>query len=214
MLHVGISGPIASGKSTLATMLQQRAIDNNFTAKIIPFSEEVKVIASTEDNAARVIIIASLFTQWGYDSTKAHMAALGIDNFMRAFPSTPGVKNRRLLQFIGTEIGRDFLHKDIWIYRVQHAAKTFPVLDFLFSDDLRFDNEAFAVDVHVAITVEQRYQCYSVQRGKYSNEYLFNQHMSEQSLTLPALLTLPVCFTTMDVNSLFFLLDEVRRLRS
>jgi hypothetical protein len=215
MLKVGISGPIASGKSTLSKMLQQRARDNGFTAEIIPFAREVKMIAATENNAARVIIMASLFTQWGYDSTKAHMAAIMIDQYMRDYPSIPGVKNRRLLQYIGTEVGRDFLHKDIWIYRVQEAAKLYPVLDFLFSDDLRFNNEAFAVDVHINIvTPEVLWDCYAKQKGLFTKSYLYNDHPSEQEHLMPAFFTIPVCFIDKDVNNLFYQLNEVRRLRS
>jgi hypothetical protein len=88
------------------------------------------------------------------------------------------------------------------------------MLDFAFSDDLRFDNEALAVDVHVRITVpSERRECYMQHLTQFGAEYAYANHLSETSLTLPALLTIPVCFTTTEVESLFIKLDTIRRLR-
>lgn len=58
-----------------------------------------------------------------------------------------GVKNRRLLQFLGTEWGRE-IDPNLWVnlWRQETRAHlfktTFGVLQIVICDDLRFDNEA------------------------------------------------------------------------
>lgn len=216
MLHVGISGPIAAGKSTLAQRLQQKARDVGYAAEIVPFASGIREIIATEGNPARVIMIATMIANWGWDYTQAHLAAIRIDECMIQYPSTPGVKNRRLLQLIGTEVGREFISSDFWIYRAQQIIRSHNggIIDFAFSDDVRFDNEAMAVDVHIGITLTpSRFECYHQRLAAFGADYTFNQHASERSLTLPPLFTLPVCFTDNEVNTLFTQLDTIRRLR-
>lgn len=217
MLHIGISGPIASGKSTLAKQLSQRATDFGYAAHIVPFASGIRELVALESfSGGRVPVIASMIAGWGWDNTKAHLAAIMIDEYMTQYPSTPGVKNRRLLQYIGTEVGREFIHTDFWIYRTQQLIRQYNsgIIDFAFSDDVRFDNEALAVDVHIQIQVYgERERCYHDRRVQFGGEYTFSNHKSEMSLTLPPLLTIPVCFTDAEVNDLFTDLDRIRRLR-
>jgi hypothetical protein len=217
MLHIGISGPIASGKSTLAKQLAQRATDHGYAAHIVPFAAGIRELVALESFAgSRVPLLAGMISGWGWDATKAHLAAIMIDEYMTQYPSTPGVKNRRLLQYVGTEVGREFLHTDFWIYRTHQLIRQYNsgVIDFAFSDDLRFDNEAVAVDVHIQIQVYgERERCYRERRLQFGGEYTFSNHKSEMSLTLPPLLVIPVCFTDSEVDDLFTDLDRIRRLR-
>lgn len=208
MLHVGISGPIASGKTTLAQKLLEMAQNEGYAATIASFATGIREIIAMEQMNGRVTMLALLLSKWGCDSTEAHMTALAIDQAMTTYPSTPGVKNRRLLQTIGTEIGRNMLSPNIWIYRTQQVIKEQPFVDFAFSDDLRFDNEVMAVDVHIAILPNE---CYEQRKEKYGMNYIYTNHASEQSLTLPPLLTIPACFT--DVQGLFYTLNRIRELR-
>lgn len=223
MIHVGLSGPIAAGKSTLATSLKQLAIEHDYTCEIIPFATGVRQVAALEqysdiDRRAR---ICNLFYSWGYDYHLSLQAAALTDSYMSKYPTEEGKKNRRLLQSIGTEVGRHAVCEDIWIYRVQQEClqrfiyNEIPLLDFLISDDVRFDNEAMAVDVHVGITAEDstQYALYKQRLKKFPADYTFTHHASENSLTLAPLLTVPIGFTQQDVVSLFTLLDYTRRLR-
>lgn len=214
MIHIGISGPIAAGKTTLAQQLCSIAEQEGYAVQITPFASGIRELIATEQNTARVPIMAGLIASWGWDAVKAHMAAIMIDEYMRQYPSTPGVKNRRLLQYIGTEIGRNFIDQHFWIYRTQQLLRTNPVLDFALSDDLRFDNEAMAVDVHVRIALPaDRTECYQRRLVSFGSDYIYNNHASERSLTLPPLFTIPVCFTSSEVKELYVKLDTVRKLR-
>lgn len=54
------------------------------------------------------------------------------------------VKDRKLLQWLGTEWGRDTIHKDlwttIWLEEIKFAQENYPNC-IIVSDDVRFDNE-------------------------------------------------------------------------
>lgn len=217
MLHIGISGPIASGKSTLAQALMSLAVKQGYQAEIVPFATGLKEIASTAFTNERVPIMANWIQAWGkgtIDEMKAHWAALMIDSYMIEYPSTPGIKNRKLLQLIGTEIGREFLDESFWIYRTKDLLKRNPVLDYGISDDVRFDNEVMACDIHIGITLDNdRIDCYRDRVKMFDTAYMDADHVSEKSLTLPSLLTIPVCFTDAEVGSLYAKLDYMRRIR-
>lgn len=213
MLHIGISGGIAAGKSTLAQKLSLIAENEGYHAVIVPFAIGIRDIIDLEPlpSNIRVMRLNLLFSQWGYDPTKSHLAAIAIDQAMIEYPSTPGIKNRRLLQIIGTDIGRNMLDSNIWVYRVQTLLKErHKFVDFGFSDDLRFDNEAMAADVHVRILSNV---CYQERVNKLPASYTYKDHISEQALTLPPLLTIPACFSDNDVQKLFTVLNEIRMLR-
>ncbi len=59
------------------------------------------------------------------------------------------IKDRKLLQWIGTEWGRDSISKtlwvDLWKNEVRSVRKTFKIDTIITTDDCRFDNEAEAV---------------------------------------------------------------------
>lgn len=49
-------------------------------------------------------------------------------------------KGRKLLQFLGTECGRNLIKKDIWVKKWTYEIYEEPV-DYLIADDIRFKNE-------------------------------------------------------------------------
>lgn len=208
---MGISGPIAAGKSTLAKQLQHAAMEHGYAAIIIPFATGVKELAALESVPNRINVITNKLFDWGYDYNLSRRAATLIDYFMSRYPSQPGVKNRRLLQSIGTEVGREVLGEDTWIKRTQQLMRA-DMFDFVFSDDLRFDNEALAVDVHVAIDTTNN-PAYLERLQQLGAEYTYSNHVSETSLTLPPLFIIPAMFTPDQVYALFDKLDHIRYLR-
>lgn len=214
MIHVGISGPIAAGKSTLATQLQSLAREVGYAAEIESFAAGIRELVALEGNTYRMLAMTQKLFDWGYAHEKAAAAARMIDGYMRVYPSQSGIKNRRLLQVIGTEVGREYLGADAWIHRTQQLLRRHDTLDFAFSDDLRFDNEAMAVDVHVAITIPvERAYLYYYRLDKLGGDYTFSDHASEKGLTLSPLFTIPVEFDSDEVRQLFDKLDYIRRLR-
>src|SRR5690349_13934917 len=109
MIHIGISGKIATGKSTLAKSLKQLAMESGYACEIIPFATGIREVAALEEysDIERRARITNLFYSWGYDYRLSLEAAAMTDDYMRKYPSEEGKKNRRLLQNIGTEIGRN-----------------------------------------------------------------------------------------------------------
>lgn len=213
MLHIGISGPIAAGKSTLASKLQEMAETAGYFTQVIAFATGIREIVALEGVEYRKTKIAQMLYSWGYNAAVAQPAANMIDQYMTQYPSTPGVKNRRLLQSIGTEVGREFLGADTWIHRTQQLARRFDVLDYLITDDLRFDNEALAVDVHIHIDATENVECYWQRMKALDPAYTFSDHPSERGLTTRPLLIVPMCFTDSDVLMTYRTLDHIRRLR-
>lgn len=215
MLHVGISGPIAAGKSTLAADLKKLALRAGYNAEVVPFAYGIRELVALEHLPYRKQAISQRLFDWGYDNAYANTAAEMIDGYMSEYPTVEGVKNRRLLQLVGTEVGRQYLGEDAWIIRTQQVARRFEALDFLFSDDLRFDNEAMAVDVHLGIVVrgEADEMLYKARLAEFGADYVYTNHASEQSLTLPPLFELRIAFSGKAVEAAFIALDRIRRLR-
>ena len=54
------------------------------------------------------------------------------------------IKDRTLLQWLGTDWGRRTIHQDIWIDLWKNTVKAYPA-SLVICDDVRFDNEANAV---------------------------------------------------------------------
>lgn len=214
MIHIGISGKIGAGKSTLAASLKQLAIESGYACEIVSFAYGVREVAALEQHVARKSALVNLFHSYGYDYETSSVGARLADAYMRKYPTITNTKNRRLLQSIGTEVGRMAIDEDIWIKRTHYMFRGYP-LDFGISDDLRFDNEAMAVDIHVGITIDgvEQSSVYLERIGAFGADYTNNNHASEQSLTLPPLFTIPIGFTQEDVLRLFEKVDKVRKLR-
>lgn len=200
MYFVGISGPIASGKSTLA---KQLSAEFNHSA-IIPFAAGVKYLASLYNNPSALYEIAGYFTTLHISNDVAMKAAWMIMDAYRKYPTEDGRKNRQLLQYIGTEVGREFIHKDIWIKDMEWRSFTHPdpYLDIVFCDDVRFLNESEFVNVHIAIDVESSSELTAryIQRIQtFPKEYTYSNHASEQQqLSFPDF-CVPIEFTHEDV---------------
>lgn len=202
MIHVGISGAIASGKTTLAESLAKLATDQDYKTQIVGFATGVKELAAIMDIQA----LRDKIQSWGHSAYKSREAAYMIANAQQLLPTTPGIKNRKLLQFIGSQVGRGYLGLDTWIRHTNDLIM--PDVDFVFTDDVRFDNEAQSVDAHVGITVQgdTSFILYEKRVKEAGYEYTYADHDSERSLTLSPRFIIPIGFNQAHVRTLFELI--------
>lgn len=206
MTHIGISGPIAAGKSTLGRMLHDSLVlkTGSMDVCIIPFASGLKELGAlhTRNPSDAYHLARTFFTTLGYKDKADIAAEMLLDAFER-FPVKENEKPRRLYQYIGGEIGRDTVAKDVWIKDVQRRAKN---CEFVISDDLRHINESEAVDIHIAIRVEtdEEKALYAERIKTLSPEFLYSDHPSEQErayLKQPTY-TIPIGFTQQDIDQL------------
>jgi hypothetical protein len=125
---IGLQGYAGSGKSTVATYLQER---HGFARRHIK-----QPIA----DMARVLLKAAHPDAW--DGTLDQM----IDGNMKRLPvdALGGRTPTEIQQFLGTEFGRNFIHSDIWLDIWSAWAAQHPKV---VQESVRFANEAERCDV-------------------------------------------------------------------
>jgi hypothetical protein len=105
----------------------------------------IKIGFSGQQNSGKtyltnMMVITLGYTQSEYEILKLAEPVYKISDYIYYILGKDKVKNRRLLQFIGTEIGRELFDKDIWINvlldKINESDK-----DVIFVDDIRFKNE-------------------------------------------------------------------------
>lgn len=199
MIHIGISGPIAVGKSTLSQGLVDVLAVMGKTAVVIPFASGLKYLASLRRSPDALVLCFDYMRDLGYDEDCALRASLRLLQAFYLYPAT-NEKPRKLYQYIGTELGRNTVSSNIWIHDVQKRIRTLPnTPDVVISDDLRFENESRAVDFHIALTVNTQYgqDIYAARIKKYSPDYIHSDHVSEQNAHIlkPPHFTLEIDYT-------------------
>jgi hypothetical protein len=119
---IGLSGYARSGKDTVAGMLiGLHKYDNRSFAD--PMREALRVLNPlVKDGGYRLRLAVD---DYGWDSAKT------------AFPEI-----RRLLQVVGTEVGREMFGEDFWI---KQALSDVNIEDKVVFTDVRFPNEALAI---------------------------------------------------------------------
>lgn len=206
-IHIGVSGPIASGKSTLSNGLAAilNLIQKNTV--VIPFASGLKELALLYSDPDRVKKACDYFIGLGYSKDRASSGAFELNNAFELYPIIEGTKPRKLYQYIGTEIGRDVVDKDIWIRDVQQRTlRRGNNLNFVISDDMRFVNESYAVQVHVQLVATNALSkgILDVRRNLLPVEYLFDNHASEKERPLMRVpdYQLEVAYTPTDLVNL------------
>lgn len=203
-MHIGISGPIASGKSTLGKDMKAVFELLGTPTRIVPFAEDLKWMASLYGSTEVIPQLRTYFMKLGYNELTAMHGIAEVLNAFMLFPPVDGVKPRRLFQYIGTEAGRYTVDKDLWITAVQQKINESTEQLFI-SDDMRFPNEALAVDFHVRISVlggVATEKAYEARKALYPVEYFYSDHDSEQEVLPTADYTIRTDFTTVDVIEL------------
>ncbi len=203
-MHIGISGPIASGKSTLARSLVAVFELMEIKARIVPFAEDLKWMVGLYGKEDIVKLLDRYFRNMGFDSDEIYMGIIQVLYAMMMYPPVDGVKPRKLYQYIGTEAGRYTMDEDIWVDSVKMRINEDTVNRYFISDDMRFANESDAVNFHIAIVVdgESATSAYEARIAGLPADYVVNDHVSEkQQLTSPHY-SIPANFTTVEVVDL------------
>lgn len=212
-MHIGISGPIASGKSTLGKDMKAIFELLGTPTRIIPFAEDLKWMASLYGRDDVIGQLSAYFRKLGYNELVAMHGIAEVLNAFMLFPPVDGVKPRRLFQYIGTQAGRYTVDDDLWIKAVQQKIDESIVTLFI-SDDLRFANEAQSVDFHVSISAygsKEEAAAYEARKALYPAEYFFSDHESEQELLPAPDYSIPTNFTTVDVVDLVKTINHKQR---
>lgn len=157
--RIGIVGPIGSGKSFLANQLAaalfQRS-EGNTEVVIMPFAQILKEICSLQAIKIlfnRDLILYDLLTYHGLHSPVAYARIL---EAFEEYPSVEGEKNRKLLQFVGTDIVRE-IDPDFWINATNKRLESYFAPDdvtIVIHDDVRFANEAALCDIIIELIGE------------------------------------------------------------
>lgn len=208
MLWIGISGRIGSGKTTLAEQLTRQLADR-FKVRIIPIADGVREVVALETTLSPGDAAYKLFRDWGYSSSYATIASKMFTDAIKLYPTISGEKNRRLLQMVGTEIGRGILRESIWI-DLAHRKAIESGADIVLSPDIRFDNEASAIDVHIHIITHDiiEYQSRIALLRQDQPDYDFSDHSSEQSLSSKPDYYIHTNFTQADIKALGLFIED------
>jgi hypothetical protein len=130
-LLIGLTGKAGAGKDTAALAL----IADGFHE--YAFAEPMK-------EAAKILM------GWGDDHVHDTVLKDTIDPLY-------GVSPRRVLQTLGTEWGRELIHKDIWLLRakehIRQVRRAYPTADIVITD-VRFNNEARFIQENGGIVLE------------------------------------------------------------
>lgn len=215
MQYVGISGPISSGKSTLANGLAQLYALHKGNAAVESFSKGVKYLAGLyEYHVDRKAIYSSedkirhkaytFFNQLGYSPIVCTQAASMLIEAFDRFPVQPNIKPRELLQYIGTELGRDTIDPYVWIVALKRHVQQYYMTkpDVVFIDDVRFLNESHFVDVLIRIDVTDT-ALYSLRINKFAAACISLDHKSEQQPMRSPDFVIPIDYTLPQVIKLY-----------
>lgn len=201
-LHIGINAPIGAGKSTLAQMLSSEFDKLRVPNEIISFAAPIKYLVDhlTDDTKHNYDFALGVFYNWGVRDKLLSDVALAVTTARELlYDRTPGAKQRKLYQYVGTEVGRMMIDEHFWINLLRKSARSDTVV---ISDDVRFNNEALAVDVLIGIDITANEALYEERKKIFDPSYFYTKHISERGIDIPYAYIVPVGFTVDDVKSL------------
>jgi hypothetical protein len=152
---IGITGAAQCGKDTLArairigrcTYPRYRTSDGEFME---PASGGDAVAVTAFATALRDVVEAAFGCRYETAEEKARVDGWWHERIygLGGGPDRPGpflgdlpVNGRRILQFVGTELFRNGVHPDFWLFALEQRLSTSRAVHHVISD-VRFDNEA------------------------------------------------------------------------
>jgi len=135
-MNIYILGKMASGKTTMANMI----VDKFPNFKRVSLAEPIKNIVYNIDNMGDDELIKKFITPYYYDLDSAKRAAFSKILFETRYIPKDNNKERKRLQFLGTEGGRNRIDINIWVTILINKYKNG---DYVV-DDCRFKNESEA----------------------------------------------------------------------
>lgn len=129
-LIIGICGFAQSGKSTIADYIAEayKFKKKAYADKLREACTVLNPIVGKTDNWGGVVRYNDLLRDFGYEAAKTD--------------SRYGAEFRRILIYMGTEVGRRILGGDIWVNALY---KDIDLMDNVVISDVRFNNEARAI---------------------------------------------------------------------
>lgn len=138
-MRIAISGKIASGKTSAANHLR-----DNYGYTVMSFATPMKELEKIHATVPwnkwpkhRAIMDIAKKIATVCDADAEQVRTLILACFYDNEP-TPGVKNRKLLQELGTDYIRNNIDKDAWVLYLLHESKD---ISNIVVDDMRFANE-------------------------------------------------------------------------
>ncbi len=132
MKLIGIAAPKGSGKTTFAEFIKKNLEDNyQKRVKILPFASPLK-------RMCWLLFGGSEKNWYGSEADKTVVLPYWKDRLGETY-STP----RRILQTVGTDICREYIHKEFWVMAFNRMLTDWiGSCDIVLVDDVRFANEA------------------------------------------------------------------------
>lgn len=128
---VTLTGNKGNAKTTLCEHLETYLESKCVTCDVLSFADPLK-------QAARYLVGIPLEVSYGNDKAKAEW-------------SSYGKTARQHLQWLGTEVGRLGIHKDVWVHRLGDAALSGMKdgIQAILIPDCRFRNELFGLPAYI-----------------------------------------------------------------
>jgi hypothetical protein len=153
---IGIAGQALSGKDTLAAAISKHLWVSQLPSVLTSTTEQKDIapilhFADALRDAVEAIFGCRYETQeekaaidtWWQERIRAQRIDRGpaTDLVLEGMLGDKDLIGRWILQFVGTEVGRHRLHKDIWLYALERRISKSRAPHHIISD-VRFDNEA------------------------------------------------------------------------
>lgn len=207
-MRIGIAGKMGAGKTTLANYIRD-TYGYTIASLATPLKqlEQIHATVPYEDWDIAIHALAVDIAE-ACNAEIAHTKCAILDCFNANVPM-PGIKNRKLLQELGTDYLRYRVHPDVWaLYLLNKYAADYNLV----VDDVRFPNELQLLRGHEFITLRlqmpdhirlQRivklYGSYNVEALTHPSEISLDNHLHEFDYIIAAHLPLELQYRIIDV---------------
>ncbi len=206
-MRIGIAGKMGAGKTTLANYIR-----DTYGYVVASFATPLKQLehihATSRPDQWEVAIHEIAIDIASSCNADILVVMRAILDCFEANAPTPGVKNRKLLQELGTDYMRCRVHPDVWVlYLLDKHAND----DNLVVDDVRFPNELQLLMEHGFTSIRLQmpdeirlariiklYGTYSTEALSHPSEVSLDDSLSEFDYIIAAHLPLPLQYRIID----------------